>query len=697
MQQPGPPRFVTVGEDVELAPRDPDPSAAYEWTIAEAPPESGADVGDGPVVHLVPDRTGTYELELSGPEGARSQRVRAYPDVRATGTFEAPVSELPDHDESDVSVVGPWNDWIVGETTPDVRGDSYVLERELPPGKHKAVFLVDENFEDGLTRWATVEGPAKPRVQLDASVSNDTIVFDASPLPAPDSDSEPGDLDVEFFVEGGDDRDALTVDGHEARYPVDEIDDSVRVHAVAVGRRHSVADAVEVDETGSVVRLNEPPSWVEDAVMYEVFVRSFVGDVGTTFDRLADRVPYLESLGVDVLWLTPILEARSPARGDDAPGGPHGYDIIDYFDVADDLGTREEFAAFVETCHDAGIRVVFDLVINHTSVEHPAFQQSAAGVEEYRDWYVWEDADDAVVPDAVSERHAGTVQSVPEHYFNWWSLPNCNYDSLAVRDHFLSVVDEWADLVDGFRCDVAWGVPHGFWKEVHDRVDSEFLLLDETVPRDPDYGEGEFDAHYDTTLYHTLRDVGSGEEPATAVLDALAASAREGFPPDSVQMRYVENHDEDRYIEECGRSALKAAAAVTLTTPGMPMIYYGQESGLREYRGDMNWATGDEQLRVYHRQLVDARAEHPSLRSERVEAVECTVETGAEDALLAYARGSGDQRVIVVVNFDDSEAVVRLSEPVESTDLVTGRSLESSTAGDDVRVPVDSVVVLPVA
>jgi len=725
MHQPGPPRFVAVGESVELAPRNPDPEASYGWRLVDAPPDSAAAVGSAPVEHLVPDAPGTYRMELDAPDGTHVQRVRAFPAVRETVRFRAPVEELPDHDPGagNVYVVGPWNEWVVGDhrPEPEPKGEGYVFERAFPPGEHEVVFLVGEDFQNAVSRRTTVEGPERPRVRVDARVEPDPdpgsdldldpdhsdddadgaageVVFEADPRSGPSSPSDPADLDVEFYVDDRDDPVELCVDGHEARCPASAVEGSVRVHAVAVDERHSVADAVRVDSEGAVDRPNEPPDWVEGATMYEIFTRSFVGHEAT-FERLAERVPYLDWLGVDVVWLTPVLEALSPLVDDEDRGGPHGYDAIDYFDVAPDLGTRKEFEAFVETCHDAGIRVVFDLVVNHTSADHPYHQLSAAGVERYRDWYAWQDDDDAFVPDRIRDESAGPVETVPRHYFNWWELPNLDYETLAVRDHVLDVVAEWAEVVDGFRCDVAWGVDHGFWKEVRDLVrgvDEEFLLLDETIPRDPDFGEMEFDAHYDRPLYRALRAVGNAEAPASDVLDAVRATAREGVSPDSIQMRHVENHDEVRYIEECGRPAQRAAAAATLTLPGLPMVYYGQESGVTDRRGEMNWSTGDAPLRRFYRRLIATRDENPVLvdRDDRdVEAIDGTVESGESDRVVAYARGSGGDRVVVVLHFGEGTATVTLPESTGGTDLVTGERV-AVDGGPGTTVVVDAVVVL---
>jgi len=306
-----------------------------------------------------------------------------------------------------------------------------------------------------------------------------------------------------------------------------------------------------------------------------VFVRSFAGDtLPTTFREIERRVPYIESLGVDTLWLTPVL--ASPTE--------HGYHVTDY-DTAADLGSREAFESLVAACHEAGIKVVFDLVINHTSRDHPVFQMHAAGVDAYADHYRRADGDFDVTDTDWAGLAAGDM---PEYYFNWRRIPNLNFDSPAVREWLLDVVDEWSAVVDGFRADVAWGVPHGFWKEVSERVPDDFLLLDETLPTTP-LRRGEFDVHYDTSLYDAPGC--RGDAPADAIADAFARAEWLGFDDPGVQMRYVENHDEERYLAEYGREALKAAAATVFTLPGAPMIYAGQERGNETYRGPVRAGT----------------------------------------------------------------------------------------------------------
>jgi len=657
MYHPGPPRFTSVGESVELAPRHPDPEATYRWSITDAPAASDAELGDDPVEHLAPDAPGTYTVELETERATHELTVRAFPDERRDVRVSCPRFAFPEElDAVDaVSVVSTFNEWVPGRDHAVREEGAYVFETRLPPGEYDARFLPDHEFAEGVTVPFEVEGPGRPRVHLTGTVDGDAATVEARASANPESELDDGEVDVEFYV---DDRDeaALEVEGRRAE--LDLSGESVRVHAVAVGERYSVADTVTLGADG-VTRPNDPPEWVDDAVIYEIFVRQFAGErVDTTFSEIERRLPYLEELGVDCLWLTPVLE--SPTR--------HGYHTTDYFDTADDLGSRAEFESLVAACHDRGMKLVFDLVINHSSEDHPYFQMAAAGTPDYRDWYVWADG-------------------AAETYFNWERIPNFDYDTLAVRRFLLDVVEEWASVVDGFRCDVAWGVPHGFWKEVRERVkaeDESFLLLDETVPRDPQYHEAEFDMHYDTDFYETLLDVGEGEKSASAVLDGLEAAQRAGFPESARHMRYVENHDEDRYRDRCGRGALKAAAAATLTAPGVPMVYYGQERGMTDYRGPMAWRDGDDALTDFHRSLIELRNEHRVLRRGDLARVEWEAVDGSDD-VVAFARETDEERVAVVLNFGATPADVRV-EATLGPDLLSGETPEGPVTVDSVRV-----------
>ena len=716
MHEPGPPRTTSVGRPVELAPRNPDPDGRYLWRVQQKPPGSEDPVllagetsrPDDPVVHFDPDVPGTYELTLDTPDGTHQQRVRVFPDERRETTIRVPASDLPLPDASvhQVSIMWRYNDRLLARDRPTREGDAWVYRTRVPPGRHDVGFVLNDDRSTEHHRTHTVPGPGRPHVSLSGRVTDGTdssgssdprLIITATVGGSPTLDSTPSligvdpvDVTISVLV---DDRDAdpETVAAVEARpverpdattrelsVPLETLPDDVRIHAVPHGARHGPMATLRVrhrpDGSVSITDPHQPPGWASSPTVYEVYVRSFAGEtLPTTFHEIERRVPYLEHLGVDVLWLTPVL--ASPTE--------HGYHITDYFQTATDLGSQAAFESLVDACHDAEIRVLFDLVINHTSRDHPAYQLHAAGVPAYRDHYRRADASADVSGVDWASHPAGAI---PEYYFNWERIPNLNLDSLAVRAWLLDVVDEWAAVVDGFRADVAWGIPHGFWKEVADRVPTDFLLLDETLPHDPFYGEGEFDLHYDTTLYETLRAVGDGDAPADAIGEALDRARWLGFESQAAQLHYVENHDEERYLAAYGEPALRAAAAVTFTLPGAPMIYAGQERGNETTRGPLRWHDGDTALTAYHRRLVALRAAESSLSDAPVDheagRAAITVLEGDPDTVTAYERGP----LLVVVNFAGDPATV------EVPDWAT-RELFCERSVDD-RVRVDSVAIL---
>jgi glycosidase len=663
MDHPGPPRFIAVGESIQLAPRDPEPDAAYEWRVRSAPASSTVELpNEKPVVEFVPDAAGTYELELTAPDQTHRLTVRAFPGELAPAGSPAGESGVSGYSGQQSGSARP-----VGESG-GVSGSG--------SGTHSAG-----------------GGSGRPRVQLHGSIEGDELVVRADPQPHPDSDTDRDDVVVEFLLDDRDNVDEgdVRAEGWELRIPTSAVGDRVRIHGVAVADAYSVPDSIEfvrealpdggqsgnairasgearaadggvVEETGfEVVRPNDPPQWATEVTLYEIYVRGFTGKERrdgdgseSVFERIEGRLDYLADLGVDCLWLTPVLE------NDHAP---HGYNITDFFSIADDLGDREDYEAFVEAAHDRGMKVLFDLVLNHSARDHPFFQDAYKNPESaYYDWYEWQESGE------------------PETYFDWEYIANWNFENLAVRRHLLDAVDTWFEVADGFRCDMAWAVPDTFWRELRDRVktrDPEFLLLDETIPYIADFHDGMFDMHFDTTLYFTLRQVGRGDAAAESILDAVEQRTTVGFPPHAAFMLYIENHDETRYLVECGDDAARAAAGALVTLPGVPMLYGGQELGQRGRRDAIAWDDARDEFREHYARLLDLREEVPALGPQgALERIDYGADT---DRAVAFARERDGESYVCVLNFDESPATVTLDDRrVDATDLVAGESLATA-------------------
>lgn len=205
------------------------------------------------------------------------------------------------------------------------------------------------------------------------------------------------------------------------------------------------------------MKENQEKCWWKQSVVYEIYVRSFkdsdgdgIGDLGGILEKL----DYLKELGVDVLWLTPIYES---------PGDDNGYDISDYRSIMKIFGTMEDFETLLDNAHQKGLRVVMDLVVNHTSSEHAWFAESRKNRENpYRDYYIWQDAKDGnAAPNNWTSSFLGSAweyeESTGQYYLHMFSKtqPDLNWDYEPVRRQIYEMMRWWLDKgIDGFRMDV---------------------------------------------------------------------------------------------------------------------------------------------------------------------------------------------------------------------------------------------------
>ncbi|ACS40660.1 hypothetical protein MexAM1_META1p2908 [Methylorubrum extorquens AM1] len=243
------------------------------------------------------------------------------------------------------------------------------------------------------------------------------------------------------------------------------------------------------------------PQWYRDAIIYQIHVKSFfdssndgIGD----FEGLTQKLDYVRDLGVTAIWLMPFYP--SPLRDD-------GYDIADYRDVNPSYGTMEDFRRFVAAAHERGLRVITELVINHTSDQHPWFQrarEAPAGSPE-RDFYVWSDTDEKYSDTRIifldTEVSNWTWDPVAKQYF-WHRFyshqPDLNFDNPAVLEAVIEVMRYWLDMgVDGLRLDA---IPYLIERdgtncenlsETHDVIKAIRAALDAEYPRPDAAGRGQ--------------------------------------------------------------------------------------------------------------------------------------------------------------------------------------------------------------
>ncbi len=388
----------------------------------------------------------------------------------------------------------------------------------------------------------------------------------------------------------------------------------------------------------------DDPLWYKDAIVYEVHVKAFfdsnddgVGD----FRGLIEKLDYVQDLGVTAIWLLPTYP--SPLKDD-------GYDISDYRDIQPAYGTLQDFEDFVEAAHRRGIRVITELVMNHTSDQHPWFQSARLGpTSPFHDYYVWSDTDDryrdARIIFTDTERSNWTWDAVAKQYY-WHRFfgcqPDLNFDNPAVRREMLDTLRFWLDRgVDGLRLDAVpylleregtncENLPetHAYLREIRAEIDRSYanrMLLAEANQWPPDvrpyFGNGDechmaFHFPLMPRIYMALR-----REVRTPIVEIAARTP--DIPPGCQWALFLRNHDEltlemvtdeERdymYTEyakdprarinlgirrrlapllEDSRRRQELLTSLLFSLPGSPIIYYGDEIGMGDniYLGDRN-------------------------------------------------------------------------------------------------------------
>ncbi len=384
--------------------------------------------------------------------------------------------------------------------------------------------------------------------------------------------------------------------------------------------------------------------WYKDAIFYELHVKTFfdsnndgIGD----FAGLTQKLDYLKDLGIDCLWLLPFYP--SPLRDD-------GYDIADYYGIHPDYGTLEDFRNFLDAAHARGIRVIADLVLNHTSDQHPWFQAARSDpASPYRDYYVWSDTpdryQDARIIFTDTERSNWTWDHEANAYF-WHRFfshqPDLNFDNPKVQDEIIRVLEYWMDMgLDGVRADAVpylyeregtncENLPetHAYLKRIRRKIDEKYpgcILLAEANQWPADvrayFGDGDefhmaFNFPVMPRLFMAVR-----REDRQPIIDIVDQTPP--IPENCQWCTFLRNHDEltlemvtdaERdymYAEyakdprmklnlgirrrlapllDNSRRRIELLNALLFSLPGSPIIYYGDEIGMGDniYLGDRN-------------------------------------------------------------------------------------------------------------
>jgi len=370
--------------------------------------------------------------------------------------------------------------------------------------------------------------------------------------------------------------------------------------------------------------------WVRDGVIYQVFPRDFSAE--GNFNGVTKQLDRLKDLGVTILWLMPIHPiGQEKKKG--TIGSP--YAVRDYYGINPDYGTKDDLKRLVNESHRRGMKVIIDIVANHTSwdsvlMKHP-------------DWYKHDAKGNITYP------------------YDWTDIAALNYTNPQLRRYMIDMLKYWIrdfDL-DGFRCDVAGEVPTDFWEDARtelDKIKPDIFMLAEA--HKPELEVKAFELDYSWPLHSALTEVLQGRAAATDLRAAWEKEFRE-WPRGALHMRFSDNHDERRAIARFGEPAALAASAMMFTLDGVPLIYNGMEVGDTTESGapalfeklPIFWPIAERRPEFprFYKQIVALRKQYDALRVGPVE----WLRNSDESRVVSYTRQSSDEEILVVINFSN--------------------------------------------
>ncbi len=370
--------------------------------------------------------------------------------------------------------------------------------------------------------------------------------------------------------------------------------------------------------------------WVRDGVVYEIYPRAFSSQ--GNFNGITARLDDLKNLGVTILWLMPIHPiGQEKKKG--TIGSP--YAVRDYYAINSDYGTGEDLKKLINEAHRREMKVIIDIVANHTSwdnvlMKHPEF-------------YV----------------HDANGRITYPH--DWSDVAELNYDNPELRRYMIDMLKYWVrefDL-DGFRCDVAEEVPTDFWENARaelERLKPDIVMLAEA--HKPELLLKAFDFDYSWPLHSALTRVLQRGDGAAELRKEWEKELRE-WPRGALHMRFSDNHDERRAIARFGEPGALAASAFIFTLDGVPLLYNGMEVGDTTESGapalfeklPIFWPIAERRPEFprFYKQMIALRRASSALRRGSLE----WLRNSDDSRVMTYLRRTADEEVLVAINFSN--------------------------------------------
>lgn len=405
---------------------------------------------------------------------------------------------------------------------------------------------------------------------------------------------------------------------------------------------------------------------------------------GGDLQGIINKLDYIKDLGATAIWITPVA--------DNSSGGYHGYWTIDFYKVDEHLGDIEKLKELVSKAHEKEIKIILDLVVNHTGVVHPwvADEQYANWFHDYPSIRNWDDQ---------NEVEKGKLAGLPD-------LAQENPDT---RKYLLDMAKWWIKEtgVDGFRLDTVRHVPKDFWEEFTAEIKKDypdFYMIGEVFNGDHNYVSGYertgMSGMVDFPMYYAIRDVFGSTKKVDAIKDSIERSSV--YHNRSMYGTFIDNHDVPRFVSQAGSNKeqkLKQALLFQMTYTGIPIVYYGTEIAMEGSEDPMNrkfmdWSKESE-IRNYLKNLMNLRKTHPVFTDGDI-----TV-TAAQDYFLAYERNTQTDAALILFNVSNKPSAQtlqlsrelvqkgnRLVNALDSKDVIPikGTSLELNLAPKEAKV-----------
>lgn len=422
------------------------------------------------------------------------------------------------------------------------------------------------------------------------------------------------------------------------------------------------------------------PEMEENAVIYEVNIRQYSPE--GTFNAFTKDIPQLKELGVKILWVMPIFPISQTKRkatgGDDSkfasemPAAEQSkylgsyYAVSDFTKVNPEFGKIEDFRKMVKKAHENGIYVILDWVPNHTGWDH-------VWIKQHPEYYTHNDKGEIIDP----------INPETGKAWGWDDVADLNYDNKGLRAEMTGNMMHWIknENIDGFRCDVASNVPNDFWQDAITQLRKEKNIFMLAEAWQPELMKGNlFDMCYSWDAHHTMNDIAQGKKNV-ADWDKLMVEISKKYATDDILMHFVDTHDENSWngtMKSRLGNAEETMTALSYLTPGMPLIYSGDEYGLdhslKFFEKDSIPKTKGKHWE-WRAKLGKLKNENPALNGGKKKAAYTRIVTSDDAKILAFERSNENNKVIYLANMTNALQLVKADIEGNYLDYMSGKKM----------------------